>query len=103
MKPGDNVYFFGKRRVYGIGEIVDAFGTGEGAFEVSKGSSSPEFVPAERAITTINKTDRTERWAIIFKPSPLFFFDGIDMDDLLQSNPGAFRSLRTFQKKSFIQ
>ncbi len=103
MKPGDNVYFFGKRRVYGIGEIVDAFGTGEGAFEVSKGSSSPEFVPAEHSITTINKTERTERWAIIFKPSPLFFFDGIDMDDLLQSNPGAFRSLRTFQKKSFIQ
>lgn len=39
----------------------------------------------------------------IFQTKPTFFTDGIDMDDLLSSNPDAFNSLRTFWKQSFIQ
>lgn len=103
MSVGDNVYFFGKRMIFGIGEIVDALGTGDAAFEVYKGASSPRFNPPKDAIVTLKERERTERWGIVFKPSPHFFLQPIDMDDLLNSKPSAFRSLRTFQKRSFIQ
>lgn len=104
MQPGDNVYFFGKRTIYGIGEIIDALEEGDGAFEVAQGSSSPRYEPqANGPQAEENDEGRIKRWALAFKPSPFFFTDGIDMDDLLLSNPAAFRSLRTFHQRSFIQ
>jgi hypothetical protein len=36
-------------------------------------------------------------------PDPYFFKTGIDMDDILSSNPPAFRMLRVFWKLSFIK
>lgn len=68
MRPGDNVYFFCNRTVYGIGEILGVPGKSQAAFE------------AEPDVTT-----------------------SIDMDDLLRTNPGAFRPARAFWKRSLIQ
>lgn len=42
------------------------------------------------------------RWICLFEPSPYFFHNGVDMDDVLASNPSAFRTLRAFWKRSFI-
>lgn len=105
IKPGDNVYFFGKRMIFGIGEVVDAFGSGEGAFALHPDASSLHYNPPTEEIVVDRRGNRKRamRWAIIFKGAPCFFTEGIDMDELLLSNPSAFKSLRTFQKRSFIQ
>src|SRR5206468_93150 len=44
-----------------------------------------------------------QRWVCTFQPSPYFFRKGIDMDDMLASNPAAFKILRAFWKVSFIK
>lgn len=114
MLPGDNVYFFTDRKIYGIGEILD-IGSGQCVVENFPGATSADLIDWQNVandaiyqfhqITKKNNTisERVGRWIIAFKPSPQFFQYGIDMDDLLESNPSAFRSLRVFWKRSFIK
>ena len=112
MKPGDSVYFFSKRKVYGIGELVEVM-PGQTVVENYPGATSVSVVGDDLISATAleddsfaysKSGDRTvKRWVIVFKPSPFFFSDGLDMDDLLTSNPRAFRSLRVFWKRSFIK
>lgn len=108
MKPGDNVYFFSKRIVYGIGEIVSITPDILIAENHPKTSASSED-EKECLLELVNSQSdllpegKTQRWIIAFKPSPKFFKAGIDMDDLLSSNPHAFRSLRVFWKRTFIK
>ena len=110
MAPGDNVYFFSKRTVYGIGEIIEI---APGQTVINNVPSATDgtvidykFIDPDPVISTDNSVfdeGRIQRWVIAFKPSPFFFETGIDMDDLLQSNPTAFRSLRVFWNRSFIK
>lgn len=95
MKPGDNVYLFSKRMVYGIGEIID-IEPGKTILENNPKSTNGDTYPN-------SGEDRIQRWSIVFKPAPHFFKTGIDMDDLLLSNPSVFRSLRVFWKRTFIK
>lgn len=110
MAPGDNVYFFSKRTVYGIGEIIEI---APGQTVINNVPSATDgtvidykFIDPDPVISTDNSVfdeGKIQRWVIAFKPSPFFFETGIDMDDLLQSNPTAFRSLRVFWNRSFIK
>lgn len=102
MKPGDNVYLFANRLVYGIGEIIPTANE-EAAGELYPGASSRYVEVPEELMAIDGDRRKCYRWAVRFKPSPFFFRDGVDMDDLLCSNPDAFHSLRTFWKRSFIQ
>lgn len=107
MRPGDNVYFFHDRRIYGIGEIADV-GTGY-CFQNFPGASNPKPVPHESVVdqmlvgSDLERPGKTQRWVVAFKPAPRFFVHGVDMDDALSSDPGAFRMLRTIWKRSFIK
>lgn len=106
MRAGDNIYFFSNRFVYGIGEIVDVV-PGRCVTEnfpgaTSKGFANPRDV-FEKSLVKTSSEDRIGRWVIAFRPAPLFFGQGVDMDDLLSSNPSAFRSLRVFWKRTFIK
>ena len=111
MRPGDSVYFFSKRTVYGIGEIVEVVPEVAAAENYAGASLKPKVEYAfislnsivDDPIVTTDSGERVKRWVITFKPSPHFFSTGIDMDDLLMSNPKAFRSLRVFEKRSFIK
>lgn len=113
-KEGDNVYFFVDRMVYGIGRITLA--AGAPVFENYPGatSSRPRLLSdiEEEAITKepVQKTasggsisDKVKRWVIAFEGDPAFLPEGVDMDDLLSSNPRAFRNLRVMWKRSFIK
>lgn len=114
MRPGDNVYFFASRKVYGVGEVLDV-GSGQCVVENIPGATSTKRVNweqiadkalypfYEKKIVSGKEVERVGRWLISFKPAPLFFQDGVDMDDLLESNPSAFRSLRVFWRRSFIK
>lgn len=106
MRPGDSAYFFSKRMVYGIGEIVQ-IAPGCSFLENFEGSTgatlaSENDLPSDALIKTVAE-GRIGRWLVAFKPNPYLFTLGIDMDDLLRSNPRAFRSLRVFWKRSFIK
>ena len=127
MAPGDNLYFFSNRSVYGIGEIIDiveAGGTQSSAdFENFPGATTGAKAPVNALRDSIagygpdnliregkapvdkngKPLNHYQRWVVLFKPSPSLYSTGVDMDDLLRSDPAAFRSTRTFEKRSFIK
>ncbi len=107
MRPGDSIYFFTNRQVYGIGSIIDVE-PGRCITENFDGATSGDAADLEEATSSslipgLNTDGKVGRWIVAFKPAPLFFAEGVDMDDLLSSNPSAFKSLRTFWKRSFIK
>ncbi len=105
MQPGDNIYFFIKRKIYGIGEIVQV---GDDCKFLNYPNANKPFNFTYNDIKNDLLWDEGEhskdqRWICVFKPNPNFFMNGIDMDEALSSNPSKFRSLRAFWKVSFIK
>ena len=105
MKPGDNIYFFIKRKIYGIGELVSI--NGDCKFLNYPGANKPQLYAYEDVenILLWNEGEYSvdQRWICAFKPNPYFFKKGVDMDEALSYNPSKFRSLRAFWKVSFIK
>ena len=104
MKPGDNIYFFNDRIIYGIGELVDI--QGDCKFLSHIGADSPRNLSGEELESTrplLPYSQEYYRCFCVFKPSPLFFTEGVDMDEALNSNPQAFRIPRAMWKVSFIK
>ncbi|MHC4692243.1 MAG: hypothetical protein ACYS67_05850 [Planctomycetota bacterium] len=105
MKAGDNVYFFIDRKIYGIGELVDI--ESDCKFCNFPNASHPNDVDYTEIKNLLlwdeGEFSKNQRWLCTFKPSPHFFCNGIDMDDVLTSNPAAFRMLRAFWGLSFIK
>lgn len=105
MKAGDNVYFFIERKIYGIGELINI------NFDCKFLNYPNADIPNIQNFDSIklnlllnqNETNLQNRFICTFKPSPSFFNNGIDMDDVLSSNPNSFRMLRAFWKLSFIK
>jgi len=105
MNEGDNVYFFSKRKIYGIGEVIKIGG------ESILQNFPDAIIPKQFKYSAIKKDlikdfgpdSVGNRLLCCFKPSPHFFKEGIDMDDVLGSNPTKFRMLRLIQQVSFIK
>lgn len=104
MKEGDNIYFFIDRKIYGIGELV----------KIKYDCKYWNYINAGKPVNYIfenikenmildNENNMKNRCLCVFKPYPNFFTNGIDMDDVLASNPSKFRMLRAFWKLSFIK
>lgn len=106
-KPGDNVYFFSQRKVYGIGEIVETARDVIVAENHSGVTSGKAYVQEPNDFGPLVDNgyheDKIQRWVIAFQPAPYFFATGIDMDDLLASNEEAIKILRVFWRRSFIK
>jgi hypothetical protein len=105
MRAGDNVYFFIRRKIYGIGRLVDLHGGCK--FLNYPGAGEPQQ-PRYQAIRDDLLWDEGEisanqRCVCVFEPDPYFFKTGVDMDDVLSSKPSAFKMLRAFWKLSFIK
>jgi len=105
MKSDDSVYFFIDRKIYGIGKLINIHSD-------CKFSNYPQACFAENFNYVEKKNELLwdegelsidQRWLCTFQPSPCFFINGIDMDDVLASNPSAFKMLRTFWRLSFIK
>lgn len=104
MKSGDNVYFFIQRKIYGIGQITDISSDCKylnyvGADE-AKAYTEDEIIEKQPLLPYGTANNRC---FCTFIPSPYFFKEGIDMDDVLNSNPSSFRMLRAMWKVSFIK
>lgn len=109
MKPGDNVYFFIKRKIYGIGQLVsiDTEKISDCKFNNFPEASKPKYYNYEEVKDKLlwNEGDysNSQRWICCFIPSPAFFRTGVDMDEVLASDTRAFKMLRAFWKVSFIK
>lgn len=105
MKPGDNIYFFIDRKIYGIGTLKNI--ECECTFNNFPNSSAPIIVDYNeiqpQLLLDFQNDSPHHRWICLFEPSPYFFRNGIDMDDVLASNPSKFKMLRAFWKLSFLK
>ena len=108
MRPNDLIFFFLERKIYGIGRII--------GFEIDDhkiatfcnypGSSLPKANSPEEPETFLWKEDGEEdvRWIVFFEHYPYFFREGLDMDEVLESDvKHVVRALRVFERRSFIQ
>lgn len=105
MKQGDNVYFFINRKIYGIGELVNIEFDCKFLNYPNADIPNVPIYDYIKDIMLLNDTEATinNRCVCTFKPAPFFFNTGIDMDDVLSSNPNDFKMLRAFWKVSFIK
>lgn len=106
MRPGDSVYFFHDRRVYGIGNLVRV---GEDCrYQNFLGATGNPRAVDPRVVQTSLLLKEAEiptrqRWICLFAPDPYFFTNGVDMDDLLTYRPASFRVLRAMWQRSFVR
>jgi len=105
MQTGDSVYFFIKRKIYGIGKLVNL----EGDCKYLNFPMASRPAIANRAalngqfLTGDSDIAIKQRFICVFQPYPIFYSEGIDMDDILTSAPNKFKILRAFWKLSFIK
>ncbi len=104
MKNGDSIYFFCKRKIYGIGKIINV---GDDCKYLNYKDADIPNVISEQEYENRNPLlpnyGYQNRCFCVFEPSPYFFKKSIDMDEALSSNPEKFRMLRTMWKVSFIK
>lgn len=98
MKEGDNIYFFSKRKIYGIGRLIK-----NPTFANHPQVNVPGLSLSTKDVLCFPPGQKIFRWGCVFEPAPHFFVNGVDMDDVLASNPQAFTMLRAFWKLSFIK
>jgi hypothetical protein len=107
MRPGDLLFFFRERTIYGVGRLVALRrGSPTVALANYSGASFPHAQPPANRDELLYRQHREEdmRWIVFFRPDPVFFTRGLDMDEVLQGDiRGAVRGLRVFEKRSFIQ
>ena len=105
MEPGDNIYFFCKRKFYGVGELVNIgpdckycnFPNASERVNIDYASIRQDL------LVDFGKESPKYRWLCTFKGSPHFFEKGLDMDEVLTYKPHTFKMLRAFWKVSFIK
>lgn len=101
MQPGDNIYFLSNRKIYGIGVATQVGNDCKYDNYPNSSALLPDSeLPGEEYLTT---KDSKARWVCFFTPSPYFFKQGVDMDDVLRYRPEAFKVLRAFEGLSFIK
>ena len=109
LSPGDKVFFFRNRIIYGVGEICAPSNLGGKKaallnYEESYKPSPPEPIAEEAIYKGYKESVDWKRLRVVFcfVPSPMFFNKGIDMDEVL-SSPQAhfFWGLRFWKGYSF--
>jgi hypothetical protein len=105
MREGDNVYFFIDRKIYGIGTLTNI--NGDCKFLNYPNANLPTVQNyneiQNQLLLDIGFESINMRFICTFIPYPVFFRNGIDMDEILSSSPNSFKILRAFWKLSFIK
>ncbi|TDM38626.1 hypothetical protein ETI11_04335 [Macrococcoides canis] len=105
MKENDNIYFFQNRKIYGIAKLKKV------KLDVKllnfPKADLPEIYKHKEIENKViyNHDNDYENYRILisFEGSPYIFNQGVDMDEVLSSNPSEFKNLRAFWKLSFIK
>lgn len=105
MNEGDNVFFFQQRKIYGIGRLINIgpdckYNNYPGASELTQF----EYKNIKNNLIIDFGTDSPNyRWICFFDAAPTFMKLGLDMDEVLQYKPEAFKSIRTNWKRTFVK
>lgn len=105
MRPGDNIYFFCKRRYCSIGELISI---GPDCKYCNYPHSSARINVQYEDISNdllVNFGSQSPHycWLCTFKGAPYFFEEGIATDEILTYEANTFKTLRAFWKVSFIK
>lgn len=105
MQAGDDIYFFSKRNIYGIGRIVNV---GDDCKYLNyPGSIYPDTQDynsfRETILVDYGVRSASNRVVCFFQPEPFIFRDGVDMDDLLKSSPGRFKVVPFWSGATFVR
>lgn len=105
MKEGDNIYFFIDRKIYGIGTLKNiSCDCKFNNFPSASEAPEKDYLQIKNdLLVDFGINSPKNRWLCTFKPTPHFFRKGVDMDEVLASNPTKFRMLRAFSKLSFLK
>ncbi|MDS0527590.1 hypothetical protein NNC19_18015 [Clostridium sp. SHJSY1] len=104
MNSGDNIYFFINRKIYGIGELINIkWKCSYLNYPNADVANIYDYENIKKMMLLDSIENLDNRCICLFKPNPNFFINGVDMDDVLSSNPSKFRMLRAFWKLSFIK
>lgn len=105
MKPGDNVYFFCKRKYYGVGKLIAVGEDCKYCNYPGASTLNDHGLLAVRGEALMDAGDSTPnyRWLCTFEGDPYIFSEGIDTDEILTYKPNTFKMLRAFWKLSFIK
>jgi hypothetical protein len=94
IRAGDLIFFFANRLIYGIGRALDpyantALASGRGAFQNYPDSTRPSPATPTPNLAVLGPGEDAEwmrvRVVVPFTAAPLFFSEGIDMDEVLSS------------------
>ena len=104
MKEGDSIYFFSKRKIYGVGMIKNvAFDCKYLNYIDADQPSVFDVKEYEKRKPLLSGLNSQNRCFCTFRPNPYFFMKSVDMDDALSSAPSKYKMLRTMWKVSFIK
>lgn len=105
MKEGDNIYFFIDRKIYGIGTLKNiGCDCKFNNFPLASEAPEKDYLQIRSdLLVDFGINSPKNRWLCTFEPTPHFFRKGVDMDEVLSSNPTKFRMLRAFSKLSFLK
>lgn len=95
MKPGDDIFFFTERKIYGIGRLVKIADT-DCRFRISP-------IDLEKNPLIEERNPDIHKFTCTFEPAPHFFKVGVDMDEVLTFSPEKIKSLRFFSNMTFIK
>ncbi len=105
MRPGDNIYFFCKRKYYGVGELISVGPDCKYCnYPHSSARANVRYEDIQdELLVDLGAQSPHYRWLCTFRGSPYFFEEGIDTDEILAYKPNTFKMLRAFWKVSFIK
>lgn len=103
MKPGDNIYFLSNRKIYGVGKAKKIGQDCKYDNYISASAIRPDYEIDNETEEFLTVRSTKARWFCIFEPHEHFYKKGVDMDDVLQFRPSAFKMLRAFEGLSFIK
>jgi hypothetical protein len=105
MRPGDLVFFFIDRKIYGVGRLIAPGPDFPSTVALCNYPDSflPTSTPGPQLLW--DQGDGEDRpWVCFFEPSPAFSKDGLDMDDVLDADvKSVAQGLRVFERRSFVQ
>ncbi|OON87444.1 hypothetical protein BXO88_03995 [Oribacterium sp. C9] len=93
MKPGDDIFFFTERKIYGIGKLVNI--GDDCRYRVHSKDDNEDLVEM------VNPENH--QFICTFEPSPYFFKEGVDTDEILMFSPEKIKALRFFSAMSFVK
>jgi len=103
MKPGDNIYFLSNRKIYGVGKAKKIGQDCKYDNYIGASAIRPDYEIDNETEEFLTVRSTKARWFCIFEPHEYFYKKGVDMDDVLQFRPSAFKMLRAFEGLSFIK